>query len=94
MIICLCHRVSDRHIAQEVAQGCASFDELQHNTRIGTACGTCFEFAKQSFAAQAHGGCVARCTRPEALPAPAIEGMVRPGDRLLPTACVTQHGAS
>ena len=57
MIVCVCHRVSDRDIAREVAQGCASFDELQDNTRIGTGCGACREFAEETFAAHAGSGC-------------------------------------
>lgn len=57
MIVCVCHRVSDRDIAREVAQGCASFDELQDYTRIGTGCGACREFAEEAFAAHAGGGC-------------------------------------
>jgi hemin uptake protein HemP len=29
MIVCICHRVSDRDIARAAREGCARFDELQ-----------------------------------------------------------------
>ena len=57
MIICVCHRVSDRDIAREVAHGCRSFDALQDLTRVATGCGACVEFAQECFAAHAGGGC-------------------------------------
>jgi bacterioferritin-associated ferredoxin len=50
MIVCLCHRVSDRDIASEAAAGCASFDELQDSLRVGTACGACLSCAREVFA--------------------------------------------
>ncbi len=49
MIVCLCHRVSDRDIAQAVSTGCASFDELQDELRIGLGCGACQECARSAF---------------------------------------------
>jgi bacterioferritin-associated ferredoxin len=52
MIVCLCHRVSDRDIARAARQGCASFDELQDQTRVGTACGACGDCARETFDAQ------------------------------------------
>ncbi|MBL8288659.1 MAG: (2Fe-2S)-binding protein [Rubrivivax sp.] len=51
MIICVCHRVSDRDIAREAAHGCATFDELQARTALGTGCGACREVAAVLFAA-------------------------------------------
>ena len=56
MIICLCHRVSDRDIAREVDRGCADFDELQERTRTGTGCGACLEFAQEHFESLAPAG--------------------------------------
>jgi bacterioferritin-associated ferredoxin len=53
MIVCLCHRVSDRDIASVARQGCASFDELQDELRVGTACGACSDCARETFAAHA-----------------------------------------
>ena len=62
MIICICHRISDRDISRAVREGCASFDQLQEETRVATACGACHDCAHQSFheqAAAGHGPCVA-----------------------------------
>jgi bacterioferritin-associated ferredoxin len=69
VIVCVCHRVSDRDIEREVRHGCASFDELQDELRVGTACGSCLECAHDTFdvaracrpaAAQAHAATTAR----------------------------------
>ncbi|MBC7734596.1 MAG: (2Fe-2S)-binding protein [Bacteriovorax sp.] len=49
MIVCVCHRVSDRDIAREVRQGCASFEALQDELRVGTGCGGCIDCAQQTF---------------------------------------------
>ena len=49
MIVCVCHRVSDRDIAREVRQGCASFEALQDELRVATACGSCIDCAQQTF---------------------------------------------
>lgn len=65
MIVCLCHSISDRDIAREVAAGCASFDDLQEELRIGTACGACVDCAHETFhahSASCHGcPAAARC---------------------------------
>lgn len=52
MIICLCHRVSDRDIARAAQQGCASFEQLQARTGVATGCGRCRECAHDRFQAQ------------------------------------------
>ena len=52
MIVCLCHRVSDRDIAHAVREGCVSFDELQDDLNVGTACGACGDCARHAFDAQ------------------------------------------
>ena len=57
MIVCVCHRVSDRDIEREVRHGCESFDELQDELRVGTACGSCTDCARDTFD-------VARACRP------------------------------
>ena len=49
MIVCVCHRVSDRDIEREVRQGCASFEELQDELRVATACGRCADCARDTF---------------------------------------------
>ena len=59
VIVCVCHRVSDRDIEREVRHGCASFEELQDELRVATACGRCAECAYDTFEA-------ARACRPVA----------------------------
>lgn len=49
MIVCICHRVSDRDIEREVREGCASFDVLQSELRVATACGQCGDCARKTF---------------------------------------------
>jgi bacterioferritin-associated ferredoxin len=49
MIVCLCHHISDRDIAAEASTGCASFDRLQEQTRVATACGACIDCALETF---------------------------------------------
>jgi bacterioferritin-associated ferredoxin len=66
MIVCVCHRVSDRDIAREAGSGCADFGSLQDELRVGTACGACLEHAREAFVAHAvasscPGGHGARC---------------------------------
>ncbi|CAD5372443.1 (2Fe-2S)-binding protein [Rubrivivax sp. A210] len=61
MIICVCHRVSDRDINRAVQAGCDSFAELQQHTRVGTACGRCIEHAQDSFAELGGGGGCGHC---------------------------------
>lgn len=49
MIVCVCHRVSDKDIARHVQQGCASFEHLQADTGISTCCGCCEGCARDVF---------------------------------------------
>jgi bacterioferritin-associated ferredoxin len=58
MIVCVCHRVSDRDIHHHAKQGCISFDELQMETGVATCCGRCETCAREVFddAHQAHTG--------------------------------------
>jgi bacterioferritin-associated ferredoxin len=75
MIVCVCHRVSDRDIEREVRHGCHSFDELQDELRVGTACGSCLECARDTFD-------VARACRPDAaVPAAAPLAAAHPASR-------------
>jgi len=60
VIVCVCHRVSDRDIEREVRHGCASFDELQDELRVGTACGSCTDRACRPTAAEARAANVPR----------------------------------
>ena len=68
MIICVCHRVSDRDIARAAREGCASFEELQEELRVGTGCGSCHEFARDAFEEHA---CGSRA-RPHVVTCPAL----------------------
>ncbi len=58
MIVCICHRVSDRDIAHAVRQGCSSFEELQFELGVATACGSCQDCARETFTQHA-GACLA-----------------------------------
>jgi bacterioferritin-associated ferredoxin len=49
MIICVCHRVSDRDITREAHAGCTSFEQLQDNLGVATGCGACKECAQEVF---------------------------------------------
>jgi bacterioferritin-associated ferredoxin len=49
MIVCVCHRVSDRDIARVAREGCASFDELQLQLSVATSCGRCHDCARETF---------------------------------------------
>jgi len=49
MIVCVCHRVSDRDIARAAQQGCADFDELQLELSVATSCGRCDDCARETF---------------------------------------------
>jgi bacterioferritin-associated ferredoxin len=49
MIVCVCHRVSDRDIAQAVQAGASCFEALQQQTRLGTCCGCCHDCAREVF---------------------------------------------
>lgn len=49
MIVCLCHRISDRQIQQAVKDGVHDFEELQDDTCIARNCACCEECARQVF---------------------------------------------
>lgn len=57
MIVCLCHRVSDRDIAAAVKGGVASFDELQGELRVASGCGCCRKCAQEVFDAARQAAC-------------------------------------
>lgn len=64
MIVCICHRVSDRDITREVRSGCDSFEELQQVLRVGTRCGQCLSHARSAFET----ACGCACAGPVANP--------------------------
>lgn len=45
MIVCVCHRVSDREIARHAHAG-MSFDEIQFELGVATQCGNCESCAR------------------------------------------------
>ena len=49
MIVCLCHRVSDRDIRRAVDAGVRDFDTLQDETLVATGCGCCHDCAREVF---------------------------------------------
>jgi bacterioferritin-associated ferredoxin len=49
MIVCICHRVSDRDIARELRAGCPDFDTLQQRLGFGRSCGSCLPCARDLF---------------------------------------------
>jgi bacterioferritin-associated ferredoxin len=61
MIICVCHRVSDRDIAHAARQGCASFDDLQIDHGVGTTCGKCHDCARHTFELHASAVAASAC---------------------------------
>jgi bacterioferritin-associated ferredoxin len=75
MIVCLCHRISDRDIHREVRSGTACFEQLQDDTRVASSCGACHDCAREVFDA-ALGGCGGCGSRCQASPAGAGAGAV------------------
>ena len=49
MIVCLCHRVSDRDIRAAVGSGTRCFDVLQDDLRVASSCGCCQDCAREVF---------------------------------------------
>lgn len=49
MIVCLCHRVSDRDVHRAVAGGAHHFERLQDLTRVASNCGNCRDCAQMVF---------------------------------------------
>lgn len=50
MIVCVCRRVSDRDIQRAARDGAASFDDLQDQLGVATACGACLDCARDTWA--------------------------------------------
>ena len=49
MIVCLCHRISDRDIVRAVESGTDCFEALQDETRLASSCGCCHDCARAVF---------------------------------------------
>lgn len=69
MIVCLCHRISDRDIARAAADGVTCFEALQDETRVASSCGSCLDCAREVFdaASRSMAGDVARRVVPLAV---------------------------
>ena len=50
MIVCVCRRVSDRDIHRAVHDGARSFDDVQIDLGVATACGSCLDCAQATWA--------------------------------------------
>jgi bacterioferritin-associated ferredoxin len=46
MIICICHRVSERDIDHAVSEGASSLRQLNERLGVGTGCGACVEHVR------------------------------------------------
>jgi bacterioferritin-associated ferredoxin len=68
MIVCLCHRVSDRDIRRAVCAGARSFEVLQDDTRVASSCACRYDRARDVFDA-ARGCCEAGDAQPTGLQA-------------------------
>jgi bacterioferritin-associated ferredoxin len=58
VIICLCHRISDRDIQAAARAGTPDFDTLQEDTGIARNCGCCLDCAREIFDDARCRGCV------------------------------------
>ncbi len=47
MIICVCHRVSDKQIKVAAEQGATSLRELRNHCTFGSQCGQCCSHARE-----------------------------------------------
>ncbi|MBN9373229.1 (2Fe-2S)-binding protein [Hydrogenophaga sp. YM1] len=72
MIVCVCHRVSDKTIAQCARSGMA-FDDIQLELGVATQCGQCEGCARSVFAECAPGQVVAHLQRQTAEQARQVE---------------------
>lgn len=46
MYVCVCHGVTERHIAQAVEEGATRLKDLRRNLRVATNCGQCAACAR------------------------------------------------
>lgn len=47
MIVCVCHRITDRDIVRHAQHGASDLDSLQAQTGLGSTCGCCKDCAQQ-----------------------------------------------
>lgn len=63
MIVCVCHRVSDREITRQVQAG-LGFREIQRTLGVATCCGRCAGAAREVIHQASSGETVAGATLP------------------------------
>ncbi|MBQ0133341.1 MAG: (2Fe-2S)-binding protein [Comamonas sp.] len=89
MIVCVCHRVSDREIARHAHAG-MSFDEIQFELGVATQCGRCETCARDVVAkCSAHGNTAAihnEAAQPVQLATSILESKAWPSSRVLQAA--------
>lgn len=49
MIVCLCHRISDRDIVAAARSGTSCFEVLQDDLRVASSCASCLDCAREVF---------------------------------------------
>lgn len=81
MIVCVCHRVSDREIARHVRAG-LNFDDIQFELGVATQCGQCETCARDV---------VAQCSASAPMAALNCDFEPAQGGRGFDTAAPTQH---
>lgn len=53
MYVCVCNAVRDTQIREALARGCNDLDDLTAELGVGSACGTCVEYARAMIDAHA-----------------------------------------
>ena len=86
MIVCLCHRISDRDIREAVRTGTRDFETLQDETCIARNCGCCEDCAVETFeeALSKHAAATSIAAVTGPLPAPVPAAPRRPVISLVP----------
>ncbi len=67
MIVCVCHRISEKDIHAAVSIGASCFSSLQDGTGVATKCGRCRECAQDVLSqalSQSASPCSSRCHGP------------------------------
>jgi bacterioferritin-associated ferredoxin len=77
MIVCLCHRVSDRDIVKAVESGTRCFEVLQDDLLVAVSCACCHDCAQEVFdkaceSAAGRGGTTDRLTEQPLLFLPSL----------------------
>lgn len=75
MIVCVCHRISDRDIARHVRAG-LSFDDIQLELGVATQCGQCEGCARDVVAQCSAAHPVAALNRDEHTSAIQLDGRI------------------